>query len=95
MTNIKVLKHEPINRTDFVCFRCGNTIKPNEKMNTIVVSLELPGNDGSLECIGDSPVLSLCFRCAAVLIARGAAGNKNLMMPQATGEEWQLPGVLT
>jgi hypothetical protein len=66
---------------NFVCFRCGGIIKPDERMITVSVSLETPTRDNSIESIDCTSISSLCFPCAAILISKAVVSDDQLMMP--------------
>lgn len=74
-------------KLNFVCFRCGSIIKPDDRMITMSVSLEAPTKDNSIECIESAAISSLCFPCASVLISKAVVGDEQLMMPTAMDEE--------
>ena len=52
---------------NFVCYNCGRTIIPGEKMLTIYTSIETPNLDGSIEQIESSVIYSVCLSCASDL----------------------------
>ncbi|MFH1031211.1 MAG: hypothetical protein V1767_01370 [Chloroflexota bacterium] len=54
-------------KRNIACHRCGNIIKPGEKMITIAASLETPRRDGSIELLEVSTVSSVCSSCASIL----------------------------
>lgn len=63
------MENEELSKTklEFGCTNCGNTIKPGEKMLTLIASLETPKIDGGVENLDDYVLSQVCSYCSSVL----------------------------
>lgn len=71
----------PVQKYDFVCFRCGCIIRTGEKMVSLSTSVETPTEDGGLESSSATAISTLCSGCASVLLGQAIARDPSLMMP--------------
>jgi hypothetical protein len=81
MEDFKVIEQ----KYHFVCFRCGSTVNPGDRMVNMSIDIETPTEDGSIQCIEGTTVSTLCFPCASVLLSKSIVSDPKLMMPPEQG----------